>query len=85
MLGRMFWGTVYNLGVLFNNIEHTIGALMNVNRCRDVDVIYRLGLGLGLLLGGLLGRRETILFLERAFVSFIKDTKVSIDIPLLAW
>jgi hypothetical protein len=68
LLGRMFRSTGYNLGVLFNNLEHTIGALMNVNRCRDF--IYKLRLGS--LFGDWFGHRETILFLKRVIVSFTK-------------
>jgi hypothetical protein len=69
----MFWGRVYNLGVLFDNLEQTIRTLMNVNRGRD----FFYGLWLRLLFGDLLGRRKTIFLLEGMFVS-TKNTQVNV-------
>jgi hypothetical protein len=77
LLGRGFWGAVYNFGVLFNNLEYTIGAFMSVD-CHDfIDMLWlwlwlrlRLRLWMRFLLRDSIGHRKTILlgcWLGKAF------------------
>jgi len=61
LLGRGFCDAVHdNFGVIFNNLEYTIGAFDSVN-CRDfIDKLW-----LRFRYRNLLGHRKTILFLEK--------------------
>jgi hypothetical protein len=61
LLGRGFRDAIHsNFGVIFNNLEYTIGAFVSVN-CRDFfDKLW-----LWFRYRNLLGRRKTILLLEK--------------------
>jgi hypothetical protein len=59
LLGRGLWDAVYDFGVVFNNLQYTIEAFVNIKRRNFINKLW-----LRFLPRDLLGHMKTILLLQ---------------------